>query len=237
MNSNQTIGAETDKALLVFKQVSKEYASGEKRLMILEGLDFSLQTGSSVAITGKSGSGKSTMLNLAGGLDIPTSGTVVFLGRNLAGMGDRELSAFRNRHVGFVFQSHILLDDFSALENVCIPSLIHGEPLPVVRDRASRLLSRVGLEDRMNHFPQKLSGGERQRVAICRALINNPPLIIADEPTGSLDEEAASQIENLLMDMVREEGKTLLLVTHDMQFAKRCGSVYLLHNRNIEELP
>jgi lipoprotein-releasing system ATP-binding protein len=223
-----------EEALITFSSVSKEYISGEKRLLILDGIDFSLYRGMSVAITGKSGSGKSTMLNLAGGLDRPTAGSVIFLGRDLAKMHDRELSEFRNRHVGFVFQSHILLEDFSALENVCIPSMIAGEPMKLIRKRAQGLLERVGLAQRMSHHPQKLSGGERQRVAICRALMNNPSLVIADEPTGSLDEEASLQIENLLMDMVKEEGKTLLLVTHENQLAQKCASVFLLHNRMLE---
>ena len=222
--------------LLCFRGVSKEYISGEKRLLILDSIDFSIKRGMSVAITGKSGCGKSTMLNLAGGLDSPTLGSVRFLGKDLARMNDRELSEFRNRQVGFIFQSHVLLDDFSALENVCIPALIAGGTLRQVRSRAASLLERVGLSDRMTHHPQKLSGGERQRVAICRALMNNPSLVIADEPTGSLDEEASLQIESLLMDMVREQGKTLLMVTHDTQLAHTCASVYLLHNRNLEDI-
>jgi len=234
-NGSQDLVATADE-LLHFRGVSKEYTSGEKRLLILDNIDLSIKRGMSVAITGKSGCGKSTMLNLAGGLDSPTLGSVMFLGKDLARMNDRELSDFRNRQVGFIFQSHVLLDDFSALENVCIPALIAGGTLRQVRSRAASLLERVGLLDRMTHHPQKLSGGERQRVAICRALMNNPSLVIADEPTGSLDEEASLQIENLLMDMVREQGKTLLMVTHDTQLAHTCASVYLLHNRNLEDI-
>ncbi|PKL12441.1 MAG: ABC transporter ATP-binding protein [Spirochaetae bacterium HGW-Spirochaetae-8] len=234
-NGSQDLIATADE-LLRFRGVSKEYTSGEKRLLILDNIDLSIKRGMSVAITGKSGCGKSTMLNLAGGLDSPTLGSVMFLGKDLARMNDRELSDFRNRQVGFIFQSHVLLDDFSALENVCIPALIAGGTLRQARSRAASLLDRVGLSDRMTHHPQKLSGGERQRVAICRALMNNPSLVIADEPTGSLDEEASLQIENLLMDMVREQGKTLLMVTHDTQLAHTCASVYLLHNRNLEDI-
>lgn len=223
--------------LLRFASVSKEYQSGETRLVILEDIDFILQRGDSVAITGKSGSGKSTMLNLAGGLDRPSKGSVLFLGKDLATMGDRELSEFRNRHIGFVFQSHILLEDFSALENVCVPAIISGEPMRTVAPKAKQLLDRVGLSDRLSHRPQKLSGGERQRVAICRALMNAPELVIADEPTGSLDEESSGGIESLLMDMVVEEGRTLLMVTHDAQLASQCSSVYLLHNRSLRKAP
>lgn len=222
--------------LMKFSGVSKTYISGESKLSILEQIDFLLPEGISVAITGKSGSGKSTFLNIAGGLDNPTKGEVHFLGKVLKNMYDKELSEFRNRHIGFIFQSHILLDDFSALENVCIPALIGGGQKRKVTQKAKELLERVGLMDRMDHRPNKLSGGERQRVAICRALINSPELLIADEPTGSLDEESSRDIESLLFDLVEEQGKTLLLVTHDMQLAKRCSVVYLLHNRELQEL-
>jgi lipoprotein-releasing system ATP-binding protein len=222
--------------LMQFKQVSKTYQSGDTRLLILEDLSFTISRGVSIAVTGKSGSGKSTLLNIAGGLDRPTTGSVTFLGDTLGAMNDRELSEFRNRHIGFVFQSHILLDDFSALENVYIPALIGGSKRKVAEHRAVELLERVGLADRMHHRPQKLSGGERQRVAICRALINDPDLIIADEPTGSLDEESSTGIERLLLELVQEEQKTLLLVTHDTQLARQCSTVYLLHNRTMREL-
>lgn len=222
--------------LLQFTSVSKAYKSGDSRLLILENLSLSIPRGVSIAVTGKSGSGKSTLLNIAGGLDRPTSGSVSFQGSVLGSMSDRELSEFRNRHIGFVFQSHILLDDFSALENVTVPALIRGVRSGIAQKRAVELLQRVGLEERMHHRPQKLSGGERQRVAICRALINDPAIIIADEPTGSLDEESSTGIERLLLDLVQEEQKTLLLVTHDAQLARQCSTVYLLHNRMIQEI-
>ena len=224
------------KELLRFHTVTKTFVSGQSQLVILEDLDFVLYSGTSVAITGKSGSGKSTLLNIAGGLDKPSAGSVSFLGRELGALNDKELSAFRNRHIGFVFQSHILLDDFTALENVCVPALIRGARQADAVKRAKELLDRVGLSDRLLHRPHKLSGGERQRVAICRALVNAPDLIIADEPTGSLDEESSSGIETLLTDIVREEGKTLLMVTHDTQLASRCSTVYLLHNRTLQEM-
>lgn len=223
-------------SVLRLTHVSKKFLSGDSELLILEHIDLVLEMGRSVAITGKSGSGKSTLLNLVGGLDSPTSGAVYLRNRKLSDMRDKELSEFRNKNIGFVFQSHILLDDFSALENVCVPALIGGQSARVASQRAKELLDRVGLADRMNHRPQKLSGGERQRVAICRALINKPELIIADEPTGSLDEESSGEIERLLLDLVREEEKTLLLVTHDQQLAKKCDVVYLLHNRVLQEM-
>ncbi|MDD3941451.1 MAG: ATP-binding cassette domain-containing protein, partial [Sphaerochaetaceae bacterium] len=154
--------------LLQFRTVTKRFISGDSSLIILEGIDFGLEEGSSVAITGKSGCGKSTFLNIAGALDRPSEGSVLFKGKDLGGMGDRELSRFRNRHVGFVFQSHILLEDFSALENVCVPAMIRGAMRKEVTARATELLDRVGLAQRLHHKPGKLSGGERQRVAICR---------------------------------------------------------------------
>ena len=172
--------------LLEFKGIEKSFVSGDSDLLILSSIDFSLHEGTSVAITGKSGSGKSTFLNIAGTLDKPTGGKVLFRGQDLGALRDRELSLFRNRHIGFVFQSHILLDDFSALENVCVPALISGEPKRAVIKRASALLDRVGLSGRLHHKPGKLSGGERQRVAICRALVNRPDLIIADESHRSM---------------------------------------------------
>lgn len=219
--------------LLRFEEVSKIYPSGSSRLTILEGLNLTIEAMSSVAVVGKSGSGKSTLLNLAGGLDRPTSGRVFFKGDDIGKMGDKELSLYRNRHIGFVFQSHILLEDFSALENVSIPALIMGESSRVAKKRAIALLERVGLKERAHHKPQKLSGGERQRVAICRALINGAQLIIADEPTGSLDETSKEEVERLLLEIVKEEKRTLLMVTHEQALAQKCDFLYLLQNRGL----
>ncbi len=221
--------------LMRLVNIEKRYSSGMSTLTILENLSLIIEEGESIAITGKSGCGKSTLLNIVGGLDRPTSGKVYFKHTLLSSYNDRQLSLFRNIHIGFVFQSHILLDDFSALENVMIPSMIRGESKKSVTFRAKELLERVDLRDRMDHPPKKLSGGERQRVAICRALINNPDLIIADEPTGSLDEESGKSIESLLFDIVQEEKKTLLLVTHDSLLASRCNKVYTLTHRELEE--
>ncbi|MFA7371204.1 MAG: ABC transporter ATP-binding protein [Sphaerochaetaceae bacterium] len=219
--------------LLRFENVVKKYPSGTQELLILENLNLTLESRRSIAIVGKSGSGKSTLLNLAGGLAKPTAGRVLFQGKDLGKMHDRELSYYRNRHVGFVFQSHILLEDFSALENICIPALIKGGRLKEVKKRALELLERVGLADRVDHRPQKLSGGERQRVALCRALINQCDLIIADEPTGSLDEGSKGEIEDLLLQLVVEAEKSLLLVTHEKSLALRCDTVYQLENRGL----
>ncbi|MBP5161758.1 MAG: ABC transporter ATP-binding protein [Spirochaetales bacterium] len=216
--------------------ITKRFKAAEKgndEITILQDLDLSIVQGQSTAIIGKSGSGKSTLLHIAGGLDSPTEGKVICSGTDFATLDDKRRSILRNRHIGFIFQANLLLEDFSALENVMAPALISGVKAKDCRDRAVELLERLGLADRMDHVPGKLSGGEKQRVAICRALMNKPEVILADEPTGALDEENASEVENLLLDLVREEGRSLLLVTHNQDFAFKCDNVYLLKNRNL----
>ena len=232
MNDNRQESSE----LLSLHKIGKTFKNGDRSICILDGIDLSIAVGESVAVTGKSGSGKSTLLNIAGTLDRPTTGTVMFKGENLSIADDVRLSLFRNIHIGFIFQSHLLLDDFTALENVCVPAMIAGLTMNKAKPRATMLLERVGLADRLGQSPLKLSGGERQRVAICRALMNNPDLLIADEPTGSLDEQASAQVADILFSLVQEEQKALLLVTHDRQTAKGCSAAYLLHNRILEPL-
>ena len=216
--------------------ITKRFKAAEKgndEITILQDLNLSIVQGQSTAIIGKSGSGKSTLLHIAGGLDSPTEGKVICSGTDFATLDDKRRSVLRNRHIGFIFQANLLLEDFSALENVMAPALISGVKAKDCRDRAVELLERLSLADRMDHVPGKLSGGEKQRVAICRALMNRPEVILADEPTGALDEENASEVENLLLDLVREEGRSLLLVTHNQDFAFKCDNVYLLKNRNL----
>ena len=216
--------------------ITKRFKAAEKgndEITILQDLNLSIVQGQSTAIIGKSGSGKSTLLHIAGGLDSPTEGKVICSGTDFSTLDDKRRSVLRNRHIGFIFQANLLLEDFSALENVMAPALISGVKARECKDRAVELLERLGLADRMDHVPGKLSGGEKQRVAICRALMNRPEVILADEPTGALDEENASEVENLLLDLVREEGRSLLLVTHNQDFAFKCDNVYLLKNRNL----
>ncbi|MCR5761571.1 MAG: ABC transporter ATP-binding protein [Sphaerochaetaceae bacterium] len=218
------------------KNVSKSFPSagkGSGELLILDNINLAIEDGVSTAIIGKSGSGKSTLLQIAGGLDAPSSGSVICSGTDFATLNDREKSFHRNSHIGFIFQANLLLEDFNALENVLMPSLIAGVKEKDCRERALKLLKKTGLEDRINHYPSQLSGGEKQRVSICRALMNNPSVILADEPTGALDEENASQIENLLLSLAKAEKKSLLLVTHNNDFAQKCDRVYLLTNRNL----
>ena len=211
----------------------KTAEKGEGEITILNGIDLNVIAGQSTAIIGKSGSGKSTLLHIAGGLDSPSEGKVLCSGTDFSTLDDKHRSMLRNLHIGFIFQANLLLEDFTALENVMAPALISGKKEKDCRQRAEQLLVKLGLGDRMNHVPGKLSGGEKQRVAICRALMNEPEVILADEPTGALDEENATDVENLLLDLVKEEGRSLLLVTHNQEFAFKCDNVYLLKNRTL----
>jgi lipoprotein-releasing system ATP-binding protein len=208
----------------------KAAEKGEAEITILNGINLCIKQGESTAIIGKSGSGKSTLLHIAGGLDMPSSGTVLCNGINFAALDDRKKSQTRNLHIGFIFQANLLLEDFNALENVMAPALIAGKTIKECKPRALELLEKLGLKDRIQHLPSQLSGGEKQRVAICRALMNKPEVIMADEPTGALDEENAQEVEKLLLDLVKEEGRSLLLVTHNQDFAFKCDNVYLLKN-------
>ncbi len=215
----------------------KATEKGEDEITILNGIDLCIKQGESTSIIGKSGSGKSTLLHIAGGLDAPSSGNVLCNGVNFATLDDKRRSELRNLHVGFIFQSNLLLEDFTALENVMAPAMIAGKSIKDCKPRALALLEKLGLTDRLSHLSSQLSGGEKQRVAICRALMNEPEVIMADEPTGALDEENAQDVENILLDLVKEEGRSLLLVTHNQDFAFKCDNVYLLRNHvlNLEK--
>jgi predicted ABC-type transport system involved in lysophospholipase L1 biosynthesis ATPase subunit len=228
--------------LLELANVTKRYASpeGVNPLPVLNNVSLRVARGESLAIVGPSGSGKSTLLQIIGTLDQPTSGQVSLGGQNLNEFDDLQLAAVRNRQIGFVFQSHFLLPQCTVWENVLVPTLARlkseirnpksetdAESAAV---RATRLLKRVGLGERMNHRPGQLSGGERQRVAVVRALINQPELLLADEPTGSLDHASATSLGQLLVDLNREEGVTLIVVTHALELAKRMGRVLRLED-------
>lgn len=198
---------------------------------VLKGIRLKIDRGQAVVIVGPSGSGKSTLLNIIGGLDHPTNGQVVVDGNDLARLSDRDLARIRNRDIGFIFQLHHLLPQCTVLENVLIPTLAgkDGASPRAARQRGESLLDRVGLKDRMRHRPGELSGGQRQRVAVARALINQPKLLLADEPTGSLDEASSDGIADLLVQVNREEGVTLIAVTHSQKLAARIGDVMELH--------
>jgi lipoprotein-releasing system ATP-binding protein len=229
----------TDTAILSLSGITKRFDAPAKdvpALLILDDISLVLDAGRSLAVTGKSGCGKSTLLHIAAALERPSSGTVMFHGDDLFLMDDIRRSAVWNRKMGFIFQSNLLLEDFTALENVMMPSMIAGMHGSGVRARALTLLDKVGVADRASHRPDSMSGGERQRVAIARALMNSPELIFADEPTGSLDEENAAIVETLLLGLVKEEGCALLLVTHNSGFAHSCDNVLLLRHRKLEVL-
>jgi lipoprotein-releasing system ATP-binding protein len=223
--------------VLSLKQVSKSFPAtlrGGQPIHILQQVDLSLSDSTSVAITGRSGSGKPTLLQISAGLLSCDSGQVIFENRELSTLDDVRLSMLRCRRMGFIFQSSLLLDDFNALENVQIPAMIAGCSEKEAQKRALNLLQTVGLADRLYHTSDQLSGGERQRVAIARALVNEPAVIFADEPTGSLDERNAQLVEDLLLNLVAERKVALMLITHNNVFAARCDFVYHLHNRNLE---
>jgi lipoprotein-releasing system ATP-binding protein len=188
-------------------------------LEVLKGVSLRVEKGEIVAIVGKSGAGKTTLLQIIGTLDRPTSGKVVIDGEDVFALGEKQLAAFRNKHIGFIFQFHQLLPEFTALENVCIPAMIAREKESEYKPRAERLLKELGLQDRMGHKPNELSGGEKQRVAAARALMMAPDIILADEPTGSLDTQNKKELSELLLRLRKEYGQTILLVTHDKELA------------------
>lgn len=222
-------------ALLDIRDVTKVYDGTPEPIRVLNGVNLRLEADESVAVVGPSGCGKSTLLNLVGALDRPSSGSITFEGRDLPALNARELARFRNASVGFVFQSHHLLPQCTVLENVLVPTLVGGTSGDA-KERASRLLERVGLSARLHHRPGRLSGGERQRTAVVRALINRPRLLLADEPTGSLNEESAAHLVELLLELGREEHMALLVVTHAMTLAARMGRVLELHNGTLRPM-
>ena len=214
-------------ALLVAEKVHKDFPTPEGPISVLKGLDFSLFEGDLVFIVGRSGSGKSTFLHLAGGLDRATEGRIFFKGIDLSQMNEKELAMYRNRKIGFIFQFFHLLPELTLFENVLLPSMIARSPNP---SRARDLIRRVGLRGRESHFPSELSGGEQQRAAIARALVNQLEIVFCDEPTGNLDDETADMVFDLLMDLRRESGLTLLMVTHDERRAHRFEKVFRLQD-------
>jgi lipoprotein-releasing system ATP-binding protein len=212
-----------DAAGLTAREVSKSFTLGGRELPVLRGVSFRLQAAGTLAVVGPSGSGKSTLLHVLGTLERPTAGAVTLAGSDLYSLPEAALARLRNERIGFVFQDHYLLPQYSLLENVLMPALAFRRERPGARQRAAELLARVGLSDRLRHRPAELSGGERQRAAIARALLNRPALLLCDEPTGSLDHATATAATDLLFELQRQEGAMLVVATHSRELAARCA--------------
>ena len=223
-------------ATLDVRGVKKVFRSGNEDLVVFEEVSYTVPQGRTAVGLGESGSGKTTLLNLIGALDSCTAGRIIFKGFDITEQGEEHLIEFRSKQLGFIFQFHYLLKDLTALENVLIPALIVRSPRIQASRRAQELLAQVGLSDRMGHYPVQLSGGERQRVAVARALMNDPDLILADEPTGNLDERNSQAIQELLFGLVRSYGKSMILVTHAAELSQLGNEHFLLEHRRLRRL-
>ncbi len=210
-----------DETILSLMHVGKTFSVGEETITVLSDVTIDVRKGTNLVITGESGSGKSTLLNIIGGLDSPSSGSVLSAGFRVHELDENALTEYRSICIGFIFQFHFLLKDFTALENVYLPAYMKGISRKEAKEKSLGLLSEVGLYERRNHFPSQLSGGERQRVAVARSLVNDPPIILADEPTGNLDERNSRVVEDILFSLVASHGVTLVLVTHDQALAAK----------------
>lgn len=218
------------------EKLAKTYAEGKMRTPVFDGLDLSVQAGETVAIVGASGAGKSTLLHLLGGLDTPTAGEVYVAGQKMSSLSNAARGQLRNRALGFVYQFHHLLPEFTALENVMMPVMLGGADVKAAAQRAKALLEKVGLGHRIEHKPGELSGGERQRAAVARALVNQPACVLGDEPTGNLDEKTAATVFELMLELNRAQKTSLVLVTHDRRLARKLDRVLELHEGRLREL-
>jgi len=225
-----------DGKILVIKNLHKTYQMGRSSVSVLRGIDLEVDLAQIVAIVGTSGVGKSTLLHILGTLDRPSEGSVIIEGTDVFKFDEKKLADFRNRNVGFIFQFHHLMPEFTALENVMMPGLIAGKPKKKISDRAKSLLNEVGLEHRVDHRPGELSGGEMQRVAVARALMNDPKLVFADEPSGNLDRAASDALHELLWNLSRKDKRTLIIVTHNHELAENADKVVEIFDGNIKNV-
>ncbi|MCL2800914.1 MAG: ABC transporter ATP-binding protein [Treponema sp.] len=226
---------EKERTIIKVNNIVKNYVSGAETLHILKGINLEIKEGAAAAISGQSGCGKSTLLNIIGGLDNADEGSVFIDGREITCLSEKEISLYRSKQVGFIFQFHYLLKDFTALENIMLPAYIYGVKKKDAQERAKALMCDFKMEDRKNHFPSQLSGGERQRVAVARSMINDPLLILADEPTGNLDPLNSEVTAQLLYDGAQKWKKTLIVVTHDKKVAARASIRLVLENGKLTE--
>jgi len=217
-------------------EIRKVYQTLSEEIVVLESVSFSMNAGENLAIVGPSGSGKSTLLQILGTLDEPTSGTVHIGGQDAYQLTENQQARFRNERIGFIFQDHHLLPQWNVLENTLLPALAKGAPTQAIRERAIALLERVGLKDRMSHLPSQLSGGERERVAVARALVLKPMIVLADEPTGNLDQQSAENVARLLLEVPKEENTVLIVVTHSMSLADQMQKRFELKNRQLTQV-
>jgi len=225
-----------EQPVLQCRAVARRFSEGGSVLEVLSGVDLTIQPAERVAIIGASGSGKTTLLQILGGLDDPNDGEVIVGGKPMHGGNELSKSELRNRYIGFVYQFHHLLPEFTAAENVAMPLMIRREAKPVALEKAGELLARVGLGERLTHKPGELSGGERQRAAVARALITKPQLVLADEPTGNLDEQSSLEVMSLFSELVKNAGSSLLMVTHSREMAAFMDRSVLLHNGRLSEV-
>ena len=231
---NTTFNISTNNEILTMKNIVKDYVMGEETSHVLKGIDLSVNEGEFLAILGPSGSGKSTLMNIIGCLDVPTSGEYILSGRTIADMDEKTLAHIRGREIGFIFQQFNLLPKQDALENVELPMIYAGVHEKERRERATVLLEKVGLGDKLHHFPNQMSGGQQQRVAIARAMANSPSILLADEPTGALDQNTGRQVMELFQD-INSEGHTIIMITHDAKIASHASRIVRILDGNLED--